>query len=96
MKAVITTTVVTLALLAYSSDALAEVSETPVTVANFVRAESDHMIRANMEMAGVTFGKFTHLREATTPDNQPVIRMYQPREEILDGSWTFPKTEPVK
>jgi len=77
MKAVITATVVTLALLACGSDALAEVSKTPVTVANFVRAESDHMIRANMEMVGVTFGKFVHLREPTTPDNQPVIRMNQ-------------------
>jgi hypothetical protein len=77
MKAVITATVVTLALLASGSDALAEVSKTPVTVANFVRAESDHMIRANMEMVGVTFGKFAHLREPTTPDNQPVIRMNQ-------------------
>jgi hypothetical protein len=53
------------------------VSTTPVTVANFVRAESDHMIRANMEMVGVTFGEFVHLREPTTPDNQPVIRMNQ-------------------
>jgi hypothetical protein len=77
MKAVITATVATLALLASGSDALAEVSKTPVTVANFVRAESDHMIRANMEMVGVTFGKFVHLREPTTPDNQPVIRMNQ-------------------
>jgi hypothetical protein len=56
---------------------LAEASKTPVTVDNFVRAESDHMIRANMEMVGVTFGKFVHLREPTTPDNQPVIRMNQ-------------------
>jgi len=24
------------------------------------------------------------------------IRMYQPREEILDGSWKFPAIEPVK
>jgi hypothetical protein len=77
MKAVITATVATLALLASGSDALAEVSKTPVTVANFVRAESDYMIRANMEMVGVTFGKFAHLREPTTPDNQPVIRMNQ-------------------
>ena len=23
------------------------------------------------------------------------IRMYQPRPEILDGSWTFPKIEPA-
>jgi hypothetical protein len=77
MKAVLTATVATLALLASGSDALAEVGTTPVTVANFVRAESDHMIRANMEMVGVTFGTFVHLREPTTPDNQPVIRMNQ-------------------
>jgi hypothetical protein len=77
MKAAIKATVATLALLASGSGALAEVSKTPVTVANFVRAESDHMIRANMEMVGVTFGKFVHLREPTTPDNQPVIRMNQ-------------------
>jgi hypothetical protein len=24
------------------------------------------------------------------------IRMYEPGEEILDGSWTFPKIVPVK
>ena len=24
------------------------------------------------------------------------IRMYEPRQEILDGSWPFPKIEPVK
>ena len=24
------------------------------------------------------------------------VRMYQPRKEILDGSWTFPSIEPVK
>jgi hypothetical protein len=24
------------------------------------------------------------------------IRMYQPRKEILDGTWTFPSIEPVK
>lgn len=49
----------------------------PVTVANFVRAESDHMIRSNMNMAGVGVGEFSHLREPTSPDNQPVIRMNQ-------------------
>ena len=23
------------------------------------------------------------------------VRLYRPRPEILDGSWTFPATEPV-
>ena len=49
----------------------------PVTVDNFVRAESDHMIRANMQAFGVEVGQFAHLRTPTTPDNQPVIRMNQ-------------------
>ena len=25
-----------------------------------------------------------------------MIRMYQPRKEILDGSWTFPSIQPVQ
>jgi len=57
--------------------ATAEEKTVPVTVANFVRAESDHMIRSNMNMVGAKIGEFTHLREPTTPDNQPVIRMNQ-------------------
>ena len=57
--------------------ASAEEETVPVTVANFVRAESDHMIRSNMKMVGAEIGKFAHLREPTTPDNQPVIRMNQ-------------------
>ena len=48
-----------------------------VTISNFVRAESDHMIRANMDAAGVGINQFSHLRNPTTPDNQPVIRMNQ-------------------
>ena len=57
--------------------AVAEEKTVPVTVANFVRAESDHMIRSNMKMVGAKIGEFAHLREPTTPDNQPVIRMNQ-------------------
>ncbi|MEA3278945.1 MAG: DUF1214 domain-containing protein [Pseudomonadota bacterium] len=31
-----------------------------------------------------------------TPGWSYAVRLYQPREEILDGSWTFPAFEPVK
>jgi hypothetical protein len=48
-----------------------------VTVANFARAETDHMIRANMKAFGKQIGQGVHLRQPTTPDNQPVIRMNQ-------------------
>lgn len=30
-----------------------------------------------------------------TPGWSYTVRMYQPREEILDGSWTFPEPEPI-
>jgi hypothetical protein len=48
-----------------------------VTVDNFVRAESDHMIRANMKMGKLTVGKLTHSRQPTTPETQAVIRSNQ-------------------
>ncbi len=31
-----------------------------------------------------------------TPGWNYTVRLYQPRQEILDGSWTFPSIEPVK
>ncbi len=77
MKAIITLSVAIFATVLAGSTAVAEEQRKPVTVANFVRAESDHMIRSNMKMMGASIGKFTHLREPTTPDNQPVIRMNQ-------------------
>ena len=48
-----------------------------VTVANFVRAETDHMFRANMKAFGMQIGQVVHQREPVTPANQPVIRMNQ-------------------
>lgn len=79
MKAIITSSIAIFAMsfngpMALADEGLAGVS---VTVSNFVRAESDTMIRANMSMLGVEIGKFVHLREPTTPQNQPVIRMNQ-------------------
>ena len=64
-----------------------------VTVSNFVRAESDHMIRANMKTFGADFGQFAHLRKPTTPDNQPVIRMNQ---ETLYSGTVLDLSKPVK
>ena len=48
-----------------------------VNVENFVRAESDTMLRANMAAFGIGVGEVHHIRQPTTPDNQPVIRMNQ-------------------
>ena len=69
-----------IATILFASTALAQSSTQPVdvTVETFVRAESDNMIRANMRAFGIDEpGKFVHVREATTPENQPVIRMNQ-------------------
>jgi hypothetical protein len=32
----------------------------------------------------------------TTPGWNYIVRMYQPRREIIDGSWSFPKAQPAK
>ena len=64
-----------------------------VNVANFVRAETDHMFRTNMKMAGVKIGSVTHLRAPTTPDNQPVIRMNQ---DTLYSATVLDLSSPVK
>ena len=79
MNSIITSSIFILATILTGSDVHAEDGAPPVnvTVENFVRAESDHMFRANMKAFQVRFGEFTHLREPTTPDNQPVIRMNQ-------------------
>lgn len=64
-----------------------------VTVETFVRAESDHMIRSNMAQLGATVGELAHLREPTTPNNQPVIRMNQ---DTLYSSVTVDLSTPVE
>ena len=69
------------------------VSAEDVTVETFVRAESDHMIRANMQAYGVEFGKFAHLREPVSPESQPVIRMNQ---DTLCSSTVLDLSKPVE
>ena len=80
-------------ILSLVSAPLAAAEVEPVNVANFVRAESDHMIRANMEAFDVSFGQFSHLRQPTTPDNQPVIRMNQ---DTLYSGTVLDLSRPVK
>jgi len=65
----------------------------PVNVDNFVRAESDHMIRANMMAFNATVGQLVHVRKPTTPDNQPVIRMNQ---DTLYSGVVLDLSKPVK
>ena len=66
---------------------------TEVNVENFVRAESDTMLRANMAAFGIGVGEVHHLRQPTTPDNQPVIRMNQ---DTLYSGVVLDLAKPVK
>jgi hypothetical protein len=59
------------------ADSAAVNSTTPVTVDNFVRAESDHMIRANLKASHAKVGQLVHNRAPMTPDTQSVIRTNQ-------------------
>jgi hypothetical protein len=82
----------------------------PVTVENFIRAESDRYFGAVVrDAAGI--GKMLHNREVTPIDKQTVVRQnrdtlysaavfdlvrfYRPCTEILNGSWKFPEAQPV-
>jgi hypothetical protein len=68
-------------------------ADEPVTVDNLVRAETDHMIRANMKAFGVEVGKLVHQREPVTPKSQPVIRMNQ---DTLYSQLILDLSEPVE
>jgi len=80
----------TVALIASTASARAD---EPVTVDNFVRAESDHMFRTNMETFHTKIGQLFHVRNPTTPDNQPVIRMNQ---DTLYSAVVLDLSRPVK
>jgi len=93
MKTMITSSIAVFAATILSCTVLADESKELVNVSNFVRAESDHMIRANMKGFNLGFDKFTHLREPTTADNQPTIRMNQ---DTLYSSMALDLSKPVK
>jgi len=63
-----------------------------VNVDNFARAESDNMLRANLKSFGIGVGEIHHIRQATTPEVQPVIRMNQ---DTLYSGMVLELSEPV-
>lgn len=79
-------------LLAFALLAPSFVAAGEVNVSNFVRAESDHMLHANQKAFGIEVGQIHHIREATTPDVQPVIRMNQ---DTLYSGAILDLSEPV-
>lgn len=63
----------------------------PVTLTNFIRAESDHYLAANANEAGL--GKLAHRREPASIDNQTVIRLN--RDTLYSFGVFDLKTAPV-
>jgi hypothetical protein len=72
-----------IALIFVLSDA-AHAQTVPVTVDNFVRAESDRYFADNVKRGGL--GKFRHDREIASVDSQPVIRY---NRDVLVSSAVF-------
>ncbi|MFV8817622.1 DUF1214 domain-containing protein [Haliea sp. E17] len=100
MKRLAPQTIKTLALLASMSIVMTAATastsacaDEPVTVDNFVRAESDHMFRNNMKTFHTKVGQLFHVRKPTTPDEQPVIRMNQ---DTLYSAVVLDLSRPVK
>ncbi len=64
-----------------------------VTIDTLIRAETDHMFRSGMAAYGLDVGELNHIREPTTPNNQPVIRMNQ---DTLYSQILIDLSEPVE
>lgn len=64
-----------------------------VTIETFVRAESDYNIRAGMLAFDYGVNEIRHLREPTTTENQPTIRMNQ---DTLYSGLVLDLSEPVE
>jgi hypothetical protein len=69
---------------------MAEKTTVPVTWKNFVRAESDKMLKSYVDMGA--FGKFLHIAEPTPIDQQKVVRM---NRDTIYSLGVFDLTTPV-
>ena len=58
-------------------------ADEPVTLENFVRAETDTAFRTSLARVEGKFGQFVHFREPASVDHQPVIR--QNRDTLYSG-----------
>ena len=63
-----------------------------VTIENLVRAESDTMIRQNLESFGIGIGDLTHRREPVTSATQTIIR---PNQDTLYSAVVLDLSEPA-
>jgi hypothetical protein len=78
-------------ILAFCAPTLASAEE--FTLDNLIRAETDHMIRQNIEAFGLKVGQIVHERETVDLANEPVIRM---NLDTLYSSLVLDLSEPVE
>ncbi|MFC3614774.1 DUF1214 domain-containing protein [Lutimaribacter marinistellae] len=64
-----------------------------ITLENLLRAETDHMIRQNIEAFNLEIGQIVHQRETVDLANQPVIRM---NVDTIYSSLVLDLSEPVE
>jgi mevalonate pyrophosphate decarboxylase len=82
MKTIITSSIAVFAATILASTVLADESKEPVNVSNFVRAESDHMIRSNMKGFNLRFDKF-YSPAGTHDGGQPTDDPHEPGHALL-------------
>ena len=75
MKTKHTNLVVSLLLGVFAAQLTHAVDAIPVTVDNFIRAESDLYFGGILKDSGGAIGKFNHRREPASIENQTVIRL---------------------
>ena len=77
----------------YNADGYLEANERGVNSYNNFSAKPNEDGSFTIHFGGCEDGRDNCI--PITPGWNYVIRMYQPRAEILDGSWTFPVPQPV-
>jgi hypothetical protein len=77
----------------YNADGYLEANDLGVNSHNNFSARPNEDGSYTIHFGGCGDGRMNCI--PITPGWNYVIRMYQPRAEILDGSWSFPAPQPV-
>ncbi len=78
----------------YNADGYLEANDLGVNNYNNFTAKPDDTGSYTIHFGGCDDGRVNCI--PITPGWNYAIRMYQPRQDILDGSWTFPEIEPAQ
>ena len=78
----------------YNADGYLEANELGVNGYNNFSAQPNDDGSYTIHFGGCDDGRRNCI--PVTPGWNYAVRMYQPQEEVLDGSWTFPSVRPVE